>query len=45
MGITALSSGDWNFVQNNFESKLKIKKPGARDPGFLKLSAKINSQL
>lgn len=34
----------WNLDRDNFESELKIKKPGARDPGFLKLSANVGSQ-
>jgi len=34
----------WNLDQENFESELKIKKPGARDPGFLNLSANFGSQ-
>jgi hypothetical protein len=34
----------WNLDQENFESELKIKKPGARDPGFLKLSTNVGSQ-
>ncbi len=34
----------WILDQELFESELKIKKPGARDPGFLKLSANFGSQ-
>jgi hypothetical protein len=34
----------WNLDQGLFESELKIKKPGARDPGFLNLSANFGSQ-
>ena len=34
----------WNLGQSLFESELKIKKPGARDPGFLNLSANFGSQ-
>lgn len=34
----------WNLDQDLFESELKIKKPGARDPGFLNLSANFGSQ-
>ncbi len=34
----------WNLDQSLLESELKIKKPGARDPGFLNLSANFGSQ-
>ena len=34
----------WNLDKEFYESELKIKKPGARDPGFLKLSANVGSQ-
>ena len=34
----------WNLDRDNFESELKIKKPEARDSGFLKHSANFGSQ-
>jgi hypothetical protein len=34
----------WNLDQENYESELKIKKPEARDSGFLKHSANVDSQ-
>lgn len=34
----------WNLDQEFFERELKIKKPEARDSGFLKLSANFGSQ-
>ncbi len=34
----------WNLDQEFFEKELKIKKPEARDSGFLKLSANFGSQ-
>ncbi len=34
----------WNLDKEFYERELKIKKPGARDPGFLKTSANVGSQ-
>jgi hypothetical protein len=34
----------WNLDQENFESEMKIKKPEARDSGFLKHPANSGSQ-
>lgn len=34
----------WNLDQDFFEQELKIKKPEARDSGFLKLSTNVGSQ-